>query len=153
MYKLGLTDYFSDLGNYTDCLYIWGSIINVFLQNVLGPFHIVCRTIMCVIVLQILLKTFFFLRVFPVLTPVIVMLKTVIYDLRIFMLFYTILLALFCQVFAILGLGNAYPNLVNAEDLIDKEDIRRRLTLRILKPKGGGGGGGGESAGGIDMDP
>lgn len=109
---------------------------------------------MCVIVLQVLLKTFFFLRVFPVLTPVIVMLKTVIYDLRIFMLFYTILLALFCQVFAILGLGNAYPNLVNAEDLIDKEDIRRRLTLRILKPKGGGGGGGGgESAGGIDMDP
>ena len=76
-YLLGFIDYFSDLGNYTDCLYIWGSLMNVFLQNVLGPFHIVCRTIMCVIVLQVLLKTFFFLRVFPVLTPVIVMLKTV----------------------------------------------------------------------------
>ena len=51
LYKMGLTDYFSDPGNYTDCLYIWGSIINVFLQNMLGPFHIACRTIMCVIVL------------------------------------------------------------------------------------------------------
>ena len=51
LYKVGLTEYFSDLGNYSDCIYIWGSIINVFLQNFLGPFHIVCRTIMCVIVL------------------------------------------------------------------------------------------------------
>lgn len=81
---------------------------------------------MCVIVIQVHLKTFFFLRVFPVLTPVIVMLKTVIYDLRIFMLFYIILIGLFCQVFAVLGLGNAYPG---------KEETLRRY----LGPKGGGG--------------
>jgi hypothetical protein len=96
LYKTGLEDYFSDLGNYSDCLYIWGSIMNVFLQNILGPFHIVCRVIMLIIVIQVLLKTFFFLRIFPSLTPVIVMLKTVIYDLRIFMLFYLILITLFC---------------------------------------------------------
>ena len=60
------------------------------------------------------------------------MMKTVIYDLRIFMLFYTILIGLFCQVFAILGLGNLYPTV---------KESKKRLLMRFLKPKGGGGGG------------
>ena len=51
---------------------------------------------MIIIVLQVLIKTFFFLRVFPELTPIIVMLKNVVYDLRIFMLFYAILILLLC---------------------------------------------------------
>jgi hypothetical protein len=37
--------------------------MNVFLQNMLGPYHIACKIIMIVIVLQVLLKSFFFLRV------------------------------------------------------------------------------------------
>ena len=49
------------------------------------------------------------------------------------MLFYTILIGLFCQVFAILGLGNLYPTATES---------KRRLLMRFLKPKGGGGGGG-----------
>ena len=51
---------------------------------------------MILIIIQVLLKTFFFLRIFPTLAPIVVMLKTVIYDLRIFMLFYTILICLYC---------------------------------------------------------
>jgi hypothetical protein len=58
------------------------------------------------IVIQILFKTFFFLRIFPTLAPIVVMLKTVIYDLRIFMFFYMILIGMYCQTFGILGLGN-----------------------------------------------
>lgn len=149
--KLGLTTYFSDLGNYSDCLYIWGSIVNVFLQNLLGPFHIVCKIIMIVIVLQVLLKTFFFLRVYPTLTPIIVMLKTVIYDLRIFMLFYTILIGLFCMVLAVLGLGAEYDEngifWPEEEDELDVELIDEEAgtyrRFRFLKAKGAGGGGGG----------
>jgi hypothetical protein len=153
LYRVGLTEYFANLTNYSDCLYIWGSIINVFLQNVLGPFHIVCKVIMIVIVLQVLLKSFFFLRVYPTLTPIIVMLKTVIYDLRIFMLFYSLLIGIFCLVFAVLGLGADYdqdgipkPEEIDELDveLIDEEsgDYRR---YRFLKAKGGGGGGGGDN--------
>lgn len=79
------------------------------------------------------------------------MLKTVIYDLRIFMLFYTILISIFCLVFAVLGLGNSYdengvfpdPN----EELDEDEDPERRF--RFLKAKGGGGG----SDVGDDEDP
>lgn len=167
LYKVGLTVYFSDVTNYSDCLYIWGSIINVVLQNVLGPFHIVCKVIMIIIVLQVLLKSFFFLRVYPTLTPIIVMLKTVIYDLRIFMLFYTLLCGIFCLVFAVLGLGAPYDENGNPKieedfdeldvELIDEEsgDYRyyRFLKAKGLGKGGGGKGGGGEGGGGDSDNP
>jgi hypothetical protein len=84
------------------------------------------------------------------------MLKTVIYDLRIFMLFYTILIGLFCLVLAVIGLGAEYdsngvfpPEEEEDEDeeYDDEEDYDgRRLLFRFLKAKkGGGGGGGGDS--------
>ena len=31
LYIIGIRNYFSDIGNYSDCLYIWGSLVNVFL--------------------------------------------------------------------------------------------------------------------------
>jgi hypothetical protein len=49
--NVGAANYFADLSNYTDCIYNWGSIMNVFLQNILGPYHTVCRIIMIIIVL------------------------------------------------------------------------------------------------------
>ena len=49
---------------------------------------------MCYLVVNLLMKLFFYLKVFPSLTPIVVMLQNVIYDLRIFMLFYLILIAL-----------------------------------------------------------
>ena len=89
-------------------LYIYGSIGNIILQLQIGPFHIVSRIMMCIVVLLLISKTFFFLRIFPMLTPIVVMITNVIYDLRIFLLFYLILIALFCQIFAVLGLGNKW---------------------------------------------
>ena len=67
---------------------------------------------MCIIVILLITKTFFFLRIFPVLTPIVVMINNVVYDLRIFMFFYLILISLFCQIYAILGLGNDYTNTI-----------------------------------------
>jgi hypothetical protein len=153
LYRMGVEAYFADISNYSDILYIWGSIINVFLQNFLGPFHIVCKLIMIIIVLQVLLKSFFFLRVYPLLTPIIVMLKTVIYDLRIFMFFYIILIGLFCLVFAVLGLGQKPTNHDGHIDeieiqIVDEEDGTER-RYRFLKAKGGGGG---SSQASLDMD-
>ena len=106
MVRGGVYAYFSDVQNFADLLYIYGSIGNIILQLFLGPFHIVSKIFMCILVLLLISKTFFFLRIFPVLTPIVVMITNVIYDLRIFLLFYLILIALFCQIFAILGLGN-----------------------------------------------
>jgi hypothetical protein len=61
---------------------------------------------MCLLILNLLVKTFYFLRIFPMLTPIVVMLTEVVYDLRVFILFYLILVIAFGEMFAVLGLGN-----------------------------------------------
>ena len=118
MVRAGPAEYLSDPQNYADLLYIYGSVANIFIQLRLGPFHIVSKIFMVIIVLLLISKTFFFLRIFPTLTPIVVMIQNVIYDLRIFLFFYLILIALFCQIFGILGLGNPYQA-DSSHDFID----------------------------------
>ena len=48
---IGSLNYLTDINNYMDMLYIWGSIANVFLQNFLGPFNMVSQIIMILIVI------------------------------------------------------------------------------------------------------
>ena len=72
----------------------------------IGPLHIYSKIVVSFVVVMIVNKCFFFLRILPQLTPIVVMLTNVVYDLRIFLLFYTILIVLFAQFFAILGVGN-----------------------------------------------
>lgn len=103
--KDGLSHHLSDPWNYSDMLYVYGSFANILTQIYFGPFHIASRVLMILVVLMLLIKTFFFLRVFPTLTPIVIMLSNVLYDLRIFLLFYFILILGFCQIFAVLGLG------------------------------------------------
>lgn len=123
MVRSGLEAYFGDLWNYADMLYIYGSIGNIVLQLYLGPFNIYSRIMMCIIVLLLITKTFFFLRIFPLLTPIVVMINNVVYDLRIFLFFYLILISLFCQIYAILGLGNDYTNVIRG--YIDPEGVSK----------------------------
>ena len=106
MFRGGLENYFSDFWNYTDLLYIWSSIGNVICQNVNGPFHLLSKILMIIIIILALIKTFFFLRIFNALSPIVTMLTNVIYDLRIFLFFYTILIILFSLLLGILGIGN-----------------------------------------------
>lgn len=58
-------------------------------------------------------KTFFFLRIFPTLTPIVVMITDVILNMRFFMFFYFILILGYSQVFAILGLGNQFLDAID----------------------------------------
>ena len=76
---------------------------------------------MSIIVVFLIIKTFFFLRIFPTLTPIIVMLKNVVYDLRIFLFFYMILITLFSQLLAIIGLGNDYS--MQTEEMLDENGV------------------------------
>jgi len=103
--KIGVAGYLSDTWNYADMIYVSLSLTNIYFQIKVGPYHIVSRSIMCCIVLQLVNKTFFFLRIFPILTPIVVMITSVIYDLRIFLFFYFIMVAFFCLLYAVLGLG------------------------------------------------
>ena len=61
---------------------------------------------MTLILVQQIYKTFFFLRIFEDLSYIVTMIITVIYDLRVFLLFYGILLFLFSMIFAVIGLAN-----------------------------------------------
>ena len=72
--KMGMKKYFFTPQNHADMLYIWGSVLNVVFQFIFGPHHIGSRVIMTILVIPMIAKTFFFLRVFKTLTPIVVML-------------------------------------------------------------------------------
>jgi len=65
------------------------------------------KLLMTIILIQQIVKTFFFMRIFNTLSYIVTMIHTVIWDLRVFLFFYFILIVLFSMVFAVLGVGNA----------------------------------------------
>ena len=68
---------------------------------------------MCIVLLLAMIKTMFFLRIFDNLSYLVTLIRSVIYDLRIFMLFYIILLFMFSQILGVLG----YQNYTQDEEL------------------------------------
>lgn len=52
------------------------------------------------------IKTALYLRIFSDLSPIIGMLRNVVYDLRIFIMAYVVLIVLFSLLFGITGVGN-----------------------------------------------
>ena len=87
--------YFKDPWNYADMLYAWSSVTTIVLQNFVGPNDVVSKSFMLMIIILAVVKTFFFLRIFSALSPIVTMLINVIYDLRIFLFFYSILCCFF----------------------------------------------------------
>ena len=107
LYLLGPKEYFQDIFNYSDQIYVWASFFNVISQNFTDSFTLRNKLLMTVIFLQQIIKSFFYLRIFKSLSYIVTMIYTVIADLRVFLLFFTILVVLFGQIFAVLGVGNS----------------------------------------------
>lgn len=89
--------------------------------------HLVSKINMLLIFFFGLLRTFTFLKIISSLSPIVTMLTNVVFDLRIFMLFYTILCILFSLLFCVLGLGNRkidgnFKDNFGVEALKDAED-------------------------------
>jgi hypothetical protein len=135
MYKQGLTVYVQDMWNLSDFIYYLISYGNIALQFIIGYNPVICKVCMCIIVVFLVIKTFFFLRIYPTLTPIIVMLKRVVYDLRIFLFFYLILITLFSQLLAVLGLGNNYDKVVELQT-IDGIETNVTTTAKVDPTKG-----------------
>ena len=93
--KMGVRSYFSNFGNYLDMIYIWASISNTSLQNLIYSQDFRCKYVMTLIYLIQIHKTFSFLRIFDSVSYLVTMLYTVFSDLKVFMLFYFILIFLF----------------------------------------------------------
>ena len=120
--KTGFWEYIGD--NKVDVLYYIAGITNIILQynKDFGPTSVTCKVLMCYLVVNMIVKSFFYLRIFESMTGIVVMLQNVIADLRAFMLFYAILLWLTSHMFMVIGLGNN----LDAED----DDGRRMLKAR-----------------------
>jgi hypothetical protein len=63
---------------------------------------------MLAVIILALMKIFFYMRIVEKFSPIVTMLQRVVYDLRIFLLFYFILILLFSLLLGVLGVGN--PN-------------------------------------------
>ena len=61
---------------------------------------------MIIVTYLMLTKTFFFMRVFRDMSQLVMMMRQVIYDLRVFLMFYFILIWIISLVFNILMVGN-----------------------------------------------
>jgi len=61
---------------------------------------------MIFVTFMLLIKTFFFLRIFDNLTRLVIMIKEVIFQLTDFIIFYIIVIFMFSVVIGILGVGN-----------------------------------------------
>jgi len=128
MYQMGLKAYLSEGSNYLDLLYLWSSIGNMLMQNAMVSQTFVCKLVMTVIFLIQIIKTMNMLKIFDPLSYIVTMLINVIFDLRVFLYFYGIMVFLFSQVFNVLGLANPnirdYPPRENAfkclVDYVDK---------------------------------
>ena len=109
MVKMGTTNYLADAGNYIDLIYIWGSVAMSLIHgsNIEGgPYNFISKFLMCLVALLAIRRTFNILRIFSFLSPIVVMLTTVVWQLRIFLTFYFILCVLFGLMFGVLGIGN-----------------------------------------------
>ena len=87
-------------------LYIWSSIAQVVLHTILSPYALICKLTMFVVVFLGMVKTFFYLRIFDDLSPIVTMIARVVRDLGVFMLFFVILIIMFSVLLDILGLSN-----------------------------------------------
>ena len=79
LFQVGPMDYFSDLGNYIDLVYILGSIVMTFIHLTVSPYIFVSKFLMAMIVTLAIRRTFNFLRIFSQLSPIVTMLNNVIW--------------------------------------------------------------------------
>lgn len=110
-FKVGPVEYLSEFGNWFDIFYIIGSILMSILHLVTSPFFFVSKLVMIFVITQSIFRTFKSMRIIALYSPIVTMLQTVVYDLRIFLLFYGILLGFFTLTFGVLGNGNPNPDI------------------------------------------
>lgn len=101
-----MTDYFSDLGNWVDMLYLAGSVSMAILHFTIGAYAVASKLLMLLVVTLAIRRTFNYLRIFDKLSPIVSMINQVLSDIQTFMLFYFILVFLFSLMIGVLGVAN-----------------------------------------------
>lgn len=73
------------------------------LQTRIGACRIFTKTILIIVIFLLLIKTFFFMRIFRSFSYIVTMIINVVIDLQVFLLFFTILVVMFSLVFDVLN--------------------------------------------------
>ena len=81
MYHTGTKDYLADKWNWIDMLYILASISQVILHSVTSPFTVASKLAMIMVLILSLGKTFFYMRIFDSMSPIVTMITKVMSDL------------------------------------------------------------------------
>ena len=102
-----MEEYFLDPWNYVDILHISLGYINIVFQLYCGTWSIASKTVMMIVVLLQLTKTFFFMRIIMGFSYIVTMIISVIKDLRVFMIFFAILILMFSMIFDIFNRNHA----------------------------------------------
>ena len=102
----GFRNYFTQPWNYLDILLISTGILNVILHSMYDPLEVQCKITISFVGFLGMGKTFFYLRIFENLSPIVTMLINVLYDLKVFLLFFFILIFMFAMQLSITGIGN-----------------------------------------------
>lgn len=105
MIKQGF-DYYLDAWNYLDLLNVFLGYGNLYLQWKHGTWYIWSKVSMIVIILVVLMKTFFFMRIRMSFSYIVTMIINVVYDLKVFMIFFTILIVMFSAIFDVIARNN-----------------------------------------------
>lgn len=63
LYLNGVHEYINDLWHWGDIIYIVSSVINVIVQDSLGPYKTASKVNIMIVCLMLIVKTFFFMRI------------------------------------------------------------------------------------------
>ena len=77
---------------------------------------------MIFLILLLIIRSFFFLKMFPSMTHIVVLVGHVMMDLRFFLFAYFVFIFIISQLYAVLGLGNEYDVMIDEADYIEPTD-------------------------------
>ena len=100
-------DYFRDSWNYLDILHITLGYTNIYFQAKTGTWELWSKITMIFVILICLMKTFFFMRIVMSFSYIVTMILNVVYDLQVFLLFFTVLIIMFSAVFDVIAKNEA----------------------------------------------
>ena len=99
--------YFAEGWNYIDILNISLGLANIYLQMFNGTLELASKLVLIALLMVALLKTFFFLRIVLTFSYIVTMIINVVYDLRVFLLFFAILIIVFSGIFDVISRNDA----------------------------------------------
>lgn len=107
LFKQGAS-YFAQGSNYIDVCHVLFGYYNIWCQMAdNGTWNIWSKIVMIICISTCLLKTFFFMRIFTSFSYIVTMITNVVIDLKIFLIFFAILIIMFSMIFDVITRNEA----------------------------------------------